>query len=578
MRQEKIRRRLAVKGGNIALILSLFIAAGAIAKSEAGSGGGHGVTQSAAFNSSQKPGLRSAVHAVAPSGGGLMLSAADAASQTPRLAEVVNGELREWWFPGEGRSFPEWTEYPNAYGNLAIFNADGAFDTKGHPFFEPIGENGRACISCHQPADGMSLSLQSIRERWDESGGKDPIFAAVDGANCPNLPLGDPASHSLLLQRGLFRVAVPWPAMGLDGQTPITPEFDIEVVRDPAGCNTDPQYGLDSSNPTISVYRRPRVAANLKYAVQQRFGVSPFVGKNGMPAARDPKTGKPLNMNMMADARHATLAQQAADAGKVHLQMLNQMTDEQLAKIEQFERQVYAAQVSRTDAGSLVEEAGAAAFGPRNLFKGEEGVLGNNITRWVFPMGDVWKAPAPGANPKQVAMRKSIRRGQELFHFRTFWIKDSMHLNTVGLGNPTKRTCATCHGMHMTGLDSANGWMDIGTTNLPWARETPLNPWTDERELMPLFKVTCKPNVPAHPYLGRVIYTQDPGRALISGKCNDVGTIVMQQFRGLASRAPYFSNGSAQSIGEMLNFYDRRYNIGFNDRERRDLENFLSSL
>lgn len=40
-----------------------------------------------------------------------------------------------------------------------------------------------------------------------------------------------------------------------------------------------------------------------------------------------------------------------------------------------------------------------------------------------------------------------------------------MPLNTVGLGNPTTRTCATCHGMHLTGMDAANGWMDIGTAN-----------------------------------------------------------------------------------------------------------------
>ena len=73
--------------------------------------------------------------------------------------------------------------------------------------------------------------------------------------------------------------------------------------------------------------------------------------------------------------------------------------------------------------------------------------------------------------------------------------------------------------------------------------------WSEEGdELMPLFKITCRRDIAPHPYLGRVIYTQDPGRALISGKCNDVGTIVMQQFRGLAARAPYFSNGSAALI------------------------------
>ena len=125
-----------------------------------------------------------------------------------------------------------------------------------------------------------------------------------------------------------------------------------------------------------------------------------------------------------------------------------------------------------------------------------------------------------------------------------------MHLNTVGLGNPVKRTCSTCHGMHMTGMDTANGWMDIGTTNLPWAKEAPDND-------LPLFKLTCNNAVAPHPFLGRVIYTQDPGRALISGKCNDIGAIVMQQLRGLAARPPYFANGSAANLREVVDFYDR---------------------
>jgi cytochrome c peroxidase len=95
---------------------------------------------------------------------------------------------------------------------------------------------------------------------------------------------------------------------------------------------------------------------------------------------------------------------------------------------------------------------------------------------------------------------------------------------------------------------------------------------------MPLFRVTCKPGVRPHPFLGRVIYTQDPGRALISGLCNDVGTIVMQQFRGLSARAPYFSNGSAQTLRELVDFYDRRYGIGYSEQEKQDLATFLGAL
>ncbi len=79
-------------------------------------------------------------------------------------------------------------------------------------------------------------------------------------------------------------------------------------------------------------------------------------------------------------------------------------------------------------------------------------------------------------------------------------------------------------------------------------------------------------------FLGRVIYTHDPGRALISGRCIDVGSIIMQQFRGLAARAPYFSNGSAASLRELVDFYDRRFDIGYSEQEKQDLINFLSTL
>ena len=486
----------------------------------------------------------------------------------------------EWWTPGQGTPLAEFAAYGNDRGQVGVLNASGRVDTKGHPFFEPIGANGRACVTCHQPADGMALSVRTIRERWQVSSGKDPLFAAVDGMNCPNLPPDDPRSHSLLLERGLIRVSLPWPPARADGSR-IDPEFTIEVVRDPTGCNTDRVYGLASPNPSISVFRRPRPVANTKYTTHQGFGVGAFIAKSGLPTATDPLTGRPTSMNLMADARVPTLAVQAEDAARTHLQMSQRLSAAQLARIVDFEGQVYVAQVSTGGAGSLVEPDGPPAFGPRRLAAGDAGVLGNNTTRYVFPMGGKWQQlPRTGNAPQdeRSAGRESIARGHDVFMFRTFWIRDSMHLNTVGLGNPTKRTCATCHGMHMTGMDTANGWMDIGTTNLPWASEVPLNPWNEAKPQMPLFRVTCKPELKPHPFLGRVIYTQDPGRALISGQCNDVGTIVMQQFRGLAARAPYFSNGSAATLRELVDFYDRRYNIGYSEQEKQDLVNFLGAL
>ncbi|HEY0963009.1 MAG TPA: hypothetical protein VGE69_11700 [Pseudomonadales bacterium] len=496
------------------------------------------------------------------------------------VAQQADEPPRVWWSPGEDRPIPAAIEYPNALGRSGLVNTSGPIVTDGHPFFEALGSNGRGCVTCHQPSDAMSLALPSILERWQATGGDDPLFSAVDGMNCPDLPRGEEASHSLLLQRGLFRVNLPWPPRDAAGNA-MEPEFSIEVVRDPTGCNTHPVYGLIGERKEISVYRRPRPAINLRYVSASKFGVTPFIGKTGMLATIDPDTGKPVNMNMMADARQVTLKGQAQSAAIGHLELPQGFSDEQLAKIQEFELQLYGAQSWSTGAGALREDGGPSGLGPQAMALGNDGLLGNNTSNFVFPMEDRWKDLPEGANADEAArnaFRESVQRGHDVFFFRTFWISDATHINTVGLGNPIKRTCATCHGMHMTGMDTANGWMDLGTTNHPWALEPPESPWAEKLPELPLFKVTCRADLPPHPFLGREIYTQDPGRALISGKCEDVGAIVIQQFRGLAARAPYFVNGSARTLRELVDFYDRRFNIRFTEQEKTDLVNFLGVL
>jgi hypothetical protein len=487
---------------------------------------------------------------------------------------------RYWWAPGSGELLPEAVEYAHSLGRIGLVNVSGDVETRGHAFFEPIGENGRACVTCHQPADAMSVSTDSIRQRWTATEGRDPLFAAIDGKNCPHLPQGERASHSLLLDRGLFRVFLPWPPVAADGSR-IEPEFQIEVVRDPTGCNTHPEYGLASATPTISVYRRPRPAINLRYISSAKFGVSPIIGKAALVTPIDPDTGQPVNLNMMADAREPTLKSQAQSAATTHLQLDRALTRSELEQIETFERQLYGAEIESIGAGRLDEPDGPPALGPMAMASGRDGLLGNNTSNYVFPYADAWR-DFPAAEDDDQAQRNAFRasaaRGHDVFFFRTFWIRDSMHINSVGLGNPIKRTCSTCHGMHMTAMDAANGWMDLGTTNLPWAKEEPVSPWATEPQQMPLFKLTCRSDLPPHPFLGREIYTQDPGRALITGRCEDIGAIVIQQFRGLAARAPHFSNGSAASLRELVDFYDRRYNIQYTEQEKVDLVNFLSLL
>jgi cytochrome c peroxidase len=48
--------------------------------------------------------------------------------------------------------------------------------------------------------------------------------------------------------------------------------------------------------------------------------------------------------------------------------------------------------------------------------------------------------------------------------------------------------------------------------------------------------------------------------------------------RGLAGRAPNFHNGSAATLLDVVNFYDKRFGIRFTDTQKADLVAFLQTL
>jgi len=77
---------------------------------------------------------------------------------------------------------------------------------------------------------------------------------------------------------------------------------------------------------------------------------------------------------------------------------------------------------------------------------------------------------------------------------------------------------------------------------------------------------------------GETVQTTDPGRAMISGKWADVGKFKGPILRALASRAPYFHNGLARTLEEVVDFYETRFTIGLTDREKADLIAFLRAL
>jgi len=507
----------------------------------------------------------------------LVLGASAVLLATSFTASVLAADDYEGDGYAEGTSWKstgrldQFTTYENSTGAVGVYLPNGPVSTKDHPFFRPLGKTGRSCATCHEPADAMGLSTETAQKLWQSSSGKDPLFAMVDGANCPDLPANERASHSLLLDRGLIRVALPWPPRIKTGK-PIEPEFSIEVMRDPTGCNSSSLYGLASKAPKVSVFRKPRITANLRYVVNlpndRRYLINVKTGY-ALPLDPDSRSGS-LSMNIMSDARLPVLKDQFADAVETHLPGAKKLSSEEMDQLQEFVLNSYAAQVRDSAAGDLIEKGGPSGLGPFNLAIGESGLGGEHLDTPVFQKFDQWKATGDNADPSsEAAFRASVARGADLFVGRTFFVRDVNHINSIGLGNPIKRSCALCHNAQMTGHDGAPGWMDIGIATWPWAN--------NEKDL-PLFRLTCRKDVPPHPYLGRTIYTTDPGRALITGRCSDIGSLTMQQLRGLAARAPYFNNGSARTLREVIDFYDRRFNIGYTEQEKQDLVNFLRVL
>lgn len=81
---------------------------------------------------------------------------------------------------------------------------------------------------------------------------------------------------------------------------------------------------------------------------------------------------------------------------------------------------------------------------------------------------------------------------------------------------------------------------------------------------------------------GEIVETTDPGRALITGKWADMSAFKTPGVRGLAARAPYFHNGSAATLDEVVDFYVspqfKGFPIELTAQQQADLVAFLQPL
>jgi hypothetical protein len=264
--------------------------------------------------------------------------------------------------------------FPDSTGYIATYNTAGDIDGT-NAFFQELGTNGRTCASCHQADQAFSLKAEHVRSLFLATGGKDPLFASVDGANCPNAKEGDGGGHSLLLNHGLIRIGITLPA---------STEFEIIPVYDPYGCavTTDPKTG----RPTISVYRRPLPTTNLRFLntvmVDGRETLKPLNNESTFPD------------NLVTDLKH-----QALDAVMIHAQASDPPTQDQLSELVKFELGLSTAQVRDDRAGPLY--TGGGQGGPlylqtQSYYPGINDSLGHDphgrtFTPTIFTLYTGWR-------------------------------------------------------------------------------------------------------------------------------------------------------------------------------------------
>jgi cytochrome c peroxidase len=451
---------------------------------------------------------------------------------------------------------PNLFPFLNFNGFSATNSTTGSVDLSG-PFFQSLGTNGRSCVTCHAPSDGFGLSAADAKLRYLLTRGKDPLFAQFDGSTCPTGPI----NNSLVVNNGLIRIGIQLPPSTTD---PNAPQFTIAAVEDPYGCalttNSEGQQ-------TASMYRRPLPTTNLGFLSTMMFD------------GRESLTYPLNNEQTFAANLNADLTQQAIDATLQHAQATQPPTATQLSQIVSFEMALNSAQLYDFFAGNLYGQSGSQG-GPQFLPKQEQLYYpGMNDSLGGDPNGNPFNPNAftiyTSWQNSRNRQQASIARGEQIFNSQPVTISD-----VPGLTTGTQQivgTCTTCHDTPNVGNHSFPLPLDIGTgRSLQYETDPNIIAGLQQLQqpVLPVFELVCTQGTEA----GQTFFTTDPGKALISGQCTDIGRIKGPILRSLASRAPYFHNGAAANLSQLVNFYNKRFQIGLTSQQMQDLINFLQTL
>jgi cytochrome c peroxidase len=481
-----------------------------------------------------------------------------------------------------GLLIPKFQVFGDPDGAFATINVGGPTDTSANPFFLDMGTNGRRCVTCHEPSDAFSITPPHLQQRFDATNGTDPIFRPVDGATCPTADVSTVEkrreAYSLLLSRGLIRVFLAVPADA---------DYEVMSVENPYGCN---------AADVISVYRRPLPTTNLRF-----LSAVMFDGRESTPATGTTK----IIFSNYPSSLMSDLAHQSVDATVTHAQGDGtRPTPAEQQEIVNFETQLFTGQWFDSRAGLLNRDG--ANGGPAPLTTQPFFITINSsvnalvpaleqpgglvtpgdgqFTPNIFNLYQAWTQQNGGYYEDFAEARQSIARGEELFNSLQIPISGVAGINDdvaagglVAGGIATLQgTCGTCHDTPNVGNHSFPTPLNIGTGD-----SSPTSPFVNlgglDLSYLPQITV-CQKDPTTELPTNNCKTTTDLGQALIDGKFDHVGKIKGPILRGLAGRAPYFHNGSATTLLDVVNFYNMRFTLNLTDQQKGDLVAFLKTL
>jgi cytochrome c peroxidase len=379
----------------------------------------------------------------------------------------------------------------NANGFSATFSTRGFVDLTTE-YFEAQGSNGRSCATCHIPQNAWSITPDTIRLLFAQTGGMHPIFNPLDADN-PDRDLSSVearrAGYSMMLTHGVFRRG---------GAPRAEREWDVVAADDPHGfANVTRIVQWRRVMPTINFHLG---GATVAWDGGNTVGVDQIAGLTNQAT------------------RNVTGAQQGPPA-----------PPEVINDIVSFETSLSTAQLVSFNAGLL--SAGGARGGPQEL---------SRMTRTLgrFDLFDAWM-------DSPVESRARIARGQELF-------------NNANPGNG--RSCNGCHNSRNNGTSFNDLLFDSHTASAE-ARTPDL----------PLYTIRNR-------VTGEERQLTDTGLGNVTGLWSDLGKFKTPTLRALSARAPYFHNGIAANLEDVVRHYERHLKFVFTDQQRQDLVAFLEAL